>query len=183
MAGDIGFDPLLLTNVVPIKWAREAELKHARVCMLGVLGWVAVDLGFRWPGAPEVKSVFAHDAAVDNGTMLFLFLCIAVIEITCIPKVTQLLYDPDAAAPGDFRFDPMGLSLSGTPEQIKMMQEKELANGRLAMLAFSGILTQSVLTGGADFPYTYNGMSDLVPPMQMAELPGICASGLKNYCQ
>ena len=33
-AGDIGFDPLKLTDVVPIQWAREAELKHARVCML-----------------------------------------------------------------------------------------------------------------------------------------------------
>lgn len=31
---------------------------------------------------------------------------------------------------------------------------KELANGRLAMFAFGGIVTQSVLTGGT-FPYLY----------------------------
>ena len=84
MAGDKGFDPLLLSNIVPLKWAREvrsvavallppacpgeprlwphalrfcvqAELKHARICMLGVAGYVSVDLGFRVPYAPEVS--------------------------------------------------------------------------------------------------------------------------------
>ena len=43
MAGDKGFDPLLLSNVVPIQWAREAELKHARLAML-VLHAVAATL-------------------------------------------------------------------------------------------------------------------------------------------
>lgn len=33
----------------------QAELKHARLCMLGVLGYVSVDLGFRVPYAPEVR--------------------------------------------------------------------------------------------------------------------------------
>ena len=67
MAGDIGFDPLLLSNVVPLQWAREAELKHARICMLATAGWVSVDLGFRVPLAPDVGSLQAHDAAVERG--------------------------------------------------------------------------------------------------------------------
>ena len=33
MAGDIGFDPLQISDLVPLQWSREAELKHARVCM------------------------------------------------------------------------------------------------------------------------------------------------------
>ena len=32
------------------------------------------------------------------------------------------------------------------------LQEKELANGRLAMMAFSGIVTQAAITEGP-FPY------------------------------
>lgn len=35
----------------------QAELKHARVCMLAFAGYVSVDLGFRVPFAPEVRAV------------------------------------------------------------------------------------------------------------------------------
>lgn len=55
MVGDIGFDPLQISDMVPLAWSREAELKHARVCMLAFAGWVSVDLGFRVPYAPEVR--------------------------------------------------------------------------------------------------------------------------------
>lgn len=166
MAGDIGFDPLQISDLVPLAWSREAELKHARVCMLAVVGWVVVDLGFRVPFAPAVISLYAHDAAVEKGPMLGLFLAIAVVEVFAgIPKAFQLLNDPDAAPGGDYKFDPLGFGGG------KMMEEKELANGRIAMLAFSGIVTQSTLTGGG-FPYTYNGVADLVPPLSMTSMPG-----------
>jgi hypothetical protein len=81
------------------------------------------------------------------------------------PKAFQLLNDPDAAAGGDYKFDPLGFGGG------KMMEEKELANGRIAMLAFSGIVTQATLTGNG-FPYTYNGVADLVPPLSMQSMPG-----------
>merc|ERR1719460_1030418 len=109
MTGDIGFDPLQISDLVPIQWAREAELKHGRVCMLAWAGWVAVDLGFRVPYAPEVSSLYAHDAAVEKGPMTLLLVLIAGFEIcTGVPKVFQLLNDPDAAPPGDYKFDPLG---------------------------------------------------------------------------
>ena len=152
MPGDKGFDPLLLSNVVPLNWAREAELKHARVCMLAVAGYVAVDLGFYVPYAPQVSSFAAHDAAVEKGPMFALLLAISVIElITGVPKVFQLLNNPDAAPPGDFKFDPFNLK-GKTPEAQAVMAEKEISNGRLAMMAFSGIVTQAALFGKG-FPY------------------------------
>jgi len=177
MAGDIGFDPLQISDLIPLNWAREAELKHARVCMLAVAGWVAVDLGFRVPFAPEVSSLYAHDAAVEKGPMLGMLIPLAAIEVLAgIPKCFQLLNDPDAAPGGDYKFDPLGFGGG------KMMEEKELANGRIAMLAFSGIVTQASLTGNG-FPYTYNGVSDLVPPIAAdMPLPAICGSGLLNGC-
>merc|ERR1711924_218231 len=57
---------------------------------------------------------------------------------------------------GDYKFDPLGFG--GGPD----LAEKELSNGRLAMMAFSGIVTQSVLTGGG-FPYTSTARSTSCP--------------------
>ena len=44
-----------------------------------------------------------------------------------IPKVLQLMNDPDAAPPGDYKFDPLGIG-GGTNMDL---QEKEISNGRL----------------------------------------------------
>jgi len=49
-------------------------------------------------------------------------------------------------------FDPLGFGKD--PKNMADLQMKELANGRLAMFAFSGMVTQAVLTGGT-FPYLY----------------------------
>eukprot|EP00418_Pyrodinium_bahamense_P089797 CAMPEP_0179041576 /NCGR_PEP_ID=MMETSP0796-20121207/16228_1 /TAXON_ID=73915 /ORGANISM="Pyrodinium bahamense, Strain pbaha01" /LENGTH=335 /DNA_ID=CAMNT_0020737945 /DNA_START=69 /DNA_END=1072 /DNA_ORIENTATION=+ len=39
-----GFDPLGVTDALPVYLVREAELKHGRVCMLATVGWIATDL-------------------------------------------------------------------------------------------------------------------------------------------
>uniref|UniRef100_A0A7S3WXA1 Light harvesting protein n=1 Tax=Emiliania huxleyi TaxID=2903 RepID=A0A7S3WXA1_EMIHU len=54
LVGDVGFDPLGLSNILPIEWMREAELKHGRVCMLAVVGYIVVDKGLRAPGAEKL---------------------------------------------------------------------------------------------------------------------------------
>ena len=55
-------------------------------------------------------------------------------------------------SPGDFSFDPFDLYFGRNEKTQKDMVIKELKNGRLAMIAFSGIVTQAVLTG-KDFPF------------------------------
>ena len=81
-AGNRDFDPLFLSDTTPMNWLREAELKHGRICMLASLGWVAVDLGFRFP-KPEfqgVMSMDAHDVGVESGLMTVLFAAIFCVE-------------------------------------------------------------------------------------------------------
>ena len=59
-------------------------------------------------------------------------------------------------APLPFRpagFDPIGFI--SDPAKKEEMQMKELANGRLAMFAFGGAVTQAVLTGNS-FPWFYS---------------------------
>ena len=62
------------------------------------------------------------------------------------------MYEGSGRAPGDFYFDPLKLS-EGKPQKVKDdLAMKELANGRLAMIAFGGMITTAVLTG-KEFPF------------------------------
>jgi len=53
---------------------------------------------------------------------------------------------------GDYGFDPAGLLAGQSDEYIEEMKLKEITHARLAMMAFSGVITQAVLTQGP-FPY------------------------------
>merc|ERR1711972_222532 len=71
VGGEKGFDPLMVTDALPVYWVREAELKHARVCMLATIGWIATDCGLRFPGEQfQVSTLQAHDAMVECGIFL-----------------------------------------------------------------------------------------------------------------
>ena len=146
-----GFDPLGFSNLIDVRWLREAELKHGRICMLAVLGFVAS--GFvQLPGEMhQVSAVAAHDAAVKTGAMSQILMWTGMFELLSTKVVSDML-DGNGRAPGDFSFDPLKFS-EGKSDKVKAdFALKELQNGRLAMLAFSGIVTQAVLTG-KDFPY------------------------------
>ena len=147
------FDPLKFSEKSPewLPWFREAELKHGRVCMLATLGAVVPSLGVRLPAdifqGGDVLS--AHNTGVAAGPMIMLLFWVAVIEIISIPALRTLgTSDRDA---GDYSFDPLKLGKVGGPV-LKKYQVAELKNGRLAMMAFSGIITQAAM-GKPEFPF------------------------------
>jgi len=150
MAGDNGFDPLNLGSSFNIKYLREAELKHGRVCMLAFVGYITVDMGNTWPSAPHVSSLLAHDAAVKNGNMLGLLLAIGILESLSYVAVYEMLSGETDRAPGDYGFDPLNY------KKQKDYSTVEVTHCRAAMLAFSGLVTQSAMfeTG---FPYVPHG--------------------------
>jgi Chlorophyll A-B binding protein. len=135
---------------------REAEIKHGRICMLAWLGFVAVDLGARIYPLPEayegLTAVTAHDALVQQGAMSQIFLWCSVFEAISTVSVIQMLYEESGREPGYFGFDPLGFLNGKSEAEVNEMKLKEIKNGRLAMLAFSGVVTQAVLTQGP-FPY------------------------------
>ena len=54
--------------------------------------------------------------------------------------------------PGDFfRFDPLGLG--ATDDDFAALRLKEIKNGRLALIAFGGILHQQLITKTGTFAY------------------------------
>merc|ERR1719414_2702082 len=141
-----GFDPMGFSLAIDIRWRREAELKHARVAMLATVGWIATDLGMRVPGTPfqGVSTIQAHDAMVKFGSMTQMLCWIGYAELFGYLAIIKMMEGETDRVPGDF-----GLRwLYPKDEQGQYdMQMKELRNGRLAMLAFSGIVTAAVLTG------------------------------------
>lgn len=145
------FDPLKFSENSPewVPWFREAELKHGRVCMLATLGYVVADF-VKLPGdIHQVSSFEAHKTFVDSGAMLQILGWIGLVEILTIPSLRNL--NESGRAPGDYSFDP--LKLGASPAKLERFKINELKNGRLAMMAFSGIITQAALTGGKGFPY------------------------------
>jgi hypothetical protein len=85
LAGDVGFDPLGFSKNGPeaFTWLREAELKHARVCMLAVVGWLAVDMGVHFPGVQYegLRAITAHDAMVESGNMWGMLMAVGLLEL------------------------------------------------------------------------------------------------------
>merc|ERR1719454_286770 len=62
------------------------------------------------------------------------------------PAIDQIPALPDGYIPGDLGFDPANIRPK-SPEKLRLMQERELANGRLAMLGAAGFLLQEAITG------------------------------------
>lgn len=134
-------DPLNLQSTFDNNWLREAELKHGRVCMLAITGFLANDAGFKFPGEKfaGISSIDAHDKMVESGHMWFLLFFVGVCEsIHASVVIPRLDGDWSGYEPGNYGLDPWGLD---TPTR----REAELKNGRLAMLASGGLFTQAAL--------------------------------------
>jgi len=182
MVGDVGFDPFYLSSIPKnfvgfiqppqweetegidtLYWMREAELKHGRVTMLAWFGWLATDGAFgitmRFPG--EVYSVEnipnaynAHNVLVEQGSMGFLLGVVAFIEFCSSAALVQVSKGELEREAGNFDLDPLQFLKDKTKEQSDKIKTQELLNGRLAMLAFGAIATQSALgESSQNFPY------------------------------
>jgi hypothetical protein len=174
--GDVGFDPFYLSSIPKnwagfiqppsweetsgietLYWMREAELKHGRIAMLAVPGWILVDQGLRLPFSQFAADVIpnsyhAHDILVEQGTMAVMLVLIGLAEICSGAVLVEVSKGalPDRE-PGDFKFTGGYLNKKSEADVFKL-KTNEVLNGRLAMLAFGGISTQTAL-GFESFPY------------------------------
>lgn len=151
--GDVGFDPFRFSDFLPVDFLREAELKHGRIAQLAVVGFAFVDAtDIRVSDAYEgLTAVTAHDALVQQGAMGQLLLWLGIAETISTISVVQML-NGSGREPGDFGLDPPGLLKGRSPEFVADMKLKEITHCRLAMMAFSGMVTQAVLYD-SHFPF------------------------------
>merc|ERR1712226_1053561 len=160
------------------------------VCMLATIGWIATDLGARFPAEvfQNTTTIKAHLDCVKAGYMQPFLGFLACLELYCGYVAYQGYHENITRLPGDFF---VGKSfLPKDEKQAEEMKLKELENGRLAMIAFSGIVTQAVACdkiGQPGFPY-FADIHDLKWPAGETSLlawyyqiPGSINEGAEPY--
>ena len=152
MAGDVGFDPLGLSESngvgVDLYWLREAEIKHCRVAMLAAAGNVWVEVFGPAPGCEAATAKNQMDAfwqlwAVHPQYPVAAFIMIMFIEASS-GIATTTGRESGQREPGDFGFNPF--KLADDSPAMKKYKEQEIANGRLAMWAAAGQILQGMTT-------------------------------------
>lgn len=151
------FDPMGLTDDLSEKEVymfREAELAHGRVAMMAAVGLI-VQEGFHpifpnvdGPAARQLDLVLSDSWGQFAGANLLLAIFLSEIGRANYgwmnPDVEKRTLRPEYT-PGDLGFDPLGLKPKDEAGLLAM-KNKELNNGRLAMLAVLGIVAQEVAT-------------------------------------
>mmetsp|Transcript_11958 Transcript_11958/g.17426 ORF Transcript_11958/g.17426 Transcript_11958/m.17426 type:complete len:231 (+) Transcript_11958:102-794(+) len=153
--GDVGFDPFGFAGAdkASLTYMREAEIKHARLAMLAVVGWPLAEL---WDS--KIAAMFGLESALTstgaspsflNGGLekiepeywLIVGAIAAWFELDS--KETQEKKGKDYV-PGDCGFDPLGLFPEDKEGKFQM-QVKEIKHGRIAMMALLGFVVQEAL--------------------------------------
>lgn len=167
MAGDVGFDPLGLSNIddvgIDLYWLREAEVKHARVAMLAVAGILQVEIFGPAPGCEAATDKCQMDAFWQIWNSHPQYIAFGVIMITIIEMFSGIATttgrETGERAPGDFGLDPLGF-MKGDPAAAARLQAQEIANGRLAMWAAAGLLVQGCSTHQGGIENLMQSLSD-----------------------
>ena len=150
------FDPANLLEGTPkeevYRW-REAELTHGRVGMLASAGFLVQEFWhplFSADGGPAIQQIPALPAPL----WFAMTLGIGIAEANRIQKGWANPYEKMENVqalksdyyPGDLDWDPLNLKPED-PAEFRLMQERELSHGRLAMLAAFGFMIQEAVTG------------------------------------
>ena len=159
MAGDRGFDPFnFAADANALQWQRKAELKHARLAMLGAAGWLGAELLHK-----DIASAFNLPALLASGDRVpsvlndglvhapFPAFWIATIAAAAAFEIRDSVeeYSGKGFNPAEMRgFDPLNLG-GKTAQEKRAMQESEITNGRISMLAITGFAIQEFFLNDA----------------------------------
>jgi light-harvesting complex I chlorophyll a/b binding protein 3 len=180
-------DPEGAGGFISPQWISYAELIHARFAMLGVAGVATPELLGRWGIIPESTALPWYESGVieplsagfdywaDPYTLFFgQVVLMGFAEFRrwgdydnpgSLSKQWFLGMEPifanengDSKYPGGPMFNMF--SLGQTEEGLKTLKDKEISNGRLAMMAMLGVFVQSFVTGTTPVTNLIDHLSD-----------------------
>ena len=158
------FDPLEICYPIEqgkseVKRLREAEVMHGRVAMMAFLGYLTGEAIDPLTGSSFIVPFEIHGAANQQLAqvaplpfavlVLFIGACeIRRAQVGWVNPTEALFTLRDDYYPGDLGFDPFQYKADmKSAADFEEMQNKELSNGRLAMLAVAGFCAQEQQNG------------------------------------
>jgi len=145
------FDPLgLVADVDQARFdrLRFVELKHGRISMLAVVGYLVQEAGIRLPGNIDysgtsfssIKNGFAAFKDIPSGGLAQLILFVGFLELAIMKDITG------GEFPGDFRNESFDLGWdSFDPETQQQKRGIELNQGRAAMMGILALMVHEQL--------------------------------------
>jgi len=135
----------------------DVEITHGRVCMLASLGFLVGESvegsGFLFDSQVTGPAI-NHFQQVPATFWGLLGAAIFTVESFRVQYAWQNPFEADKLfllkddyTPGDYDFDPLQLSKGKDAEWLNDMKIKEINNGRVAMVAISGMVAQELVNG------------------------------------
>jgi len=175
LPGDVGFDPCFLStkqadlmanyfnglfpdddvDIDGLSWYREIELMHGRIAQLAVLGCIFPGYA-HFPGDEEVGlDAFSYTNPLEAPSHIPFIGTIQILAfMVCLEfrRIRIIRNEGSSYQPGDFkwgqgegRWNPFGFNYS--EEEYFDKQVQETKHGRLAMIAFFGLIFQANASG------------------------------------
>jgi hypothetical protein len=163
--GGVPWDPLNLASPEygahpsKLEWYRHAELKHGRICMFAIVGWITTSLGFTWSGdiAPGLAFSDLGTAPLEVWGKIPAAGQAQIIAAIGAVEIQQEMRKPHylrGGTPGDVDFklgislwDPLQFQKNKSEEAKRESLTAELKNGRLAMIGLASLVSATIIPG------------------------------------
>jgi hypothetical protein len=125
---------------------RYVEVKHGRVAMLAVVGYLVTYAGFRFPGAEDIPSGFAALPATPVAVWVQMVFTWGIME--AFNRDASDIWDdaPASEFPGDFRNGFLDFGWDKQSDEWKMKKRAiELNQGRAAQMGILGLMVHDTL--------------------------------------
>jgi len=163
------------TQPSALKWFQNAEIKHGRIAMVATIGFMVQKFGVHFPLylGPTGSNVFspASDQAwylsTSSGVSFSDIASAAPLDaIQMVPAAGWLQiffaagafeaaayerqWNQEGRVPGDYGYDPLGFTKREggfDSDEIKKLRLMEIKNGRVAMMAIAGWVSNEAIPG------------------------------------